>query len=62
MTPPHIQASVGQELIYNGSVQTQDVAWKTCWKQWTIEINGKRGSGKFTLAALDNDDYFYNSF
>ena len=26
-----------QEPIYNSSVLMQDVAWKTCWEQWTRE-------------------------
>ena len=34
------------ELIYNSSVRTQDVAWKTCRKRSTIETNGERGSGE----------------
>ena len=42
--------------IYNSSVPIQDVAWKTSQKQWTIETGGKRGSGKFMLAAHDDDD------
>ena len=39
------------ELIYNSSVRTQDVAWKTRRKLRTIETNGKRGSGKTVQAA-----------
>ena len=45
-----------QEFIYNSSVQTQDVGWKTCCKQWMIETIGERGSGKSMLAAQHNDD------
>ena len=41
-----------QELIYNSSVRTEDVAWKTCRKQWTIETSGERGSGKFLLIMM----------
>ena len=39
------------EPIYNNSVQTQDVAWKTSWERWTIEMDGERGSGKPVLVA-----------
>ena len=47
-----------QDLIYNSLVQTQDVAWKSCRKRWTIETNGERVLGKSMLAARndDNDD------
>ena len=46
-----------QELIYDSSVLTQDVVWKTCQKWWMIGTNGKRKSGESMLAAwLDNDD------
>ena len=44
------------EPIYNNSVLIQDVAWKTYWEWWTIEMNGKRGSGKSVLAAQHDDD------
>ena len=44
------------KLIYNNSVLTQDMAWKTCWKQWTIETNGKRELEKFMLAVWHDDD------
>ena len=40
--------------IYNSSVLI-DVAWKTHRKQWTIEINGGRGSGKSVLVACHDD-------
>ena len=32
-----------RELINNSSVQTLVVAWKTCWKRWTIVTNGEKG-------------------
>ena len=32
------------EHIYNSSVRTQDVVWRTCWKRWTTETNGERES------------------
>ena len=44
------------EPIYNSSVWTQDVAWKTCRKRWTTETNGERESGKSVLKALHDDD------
>ena len=30
---------------YSSSVPIQDVALKTCWKQWMIGRGGERGSG-----------------
>ena len=44
------------EFICNSSVWTQDVALKTSQKQWTIEMNGKGGSGKSVLVAQHDDD------
>ena len=44
------------EIIYNRSVQTQNVAWKTCRERWTIETNGARGPGKSVLAVWHDDD------
>ena len=31
-----------QELLYNSSVRTQDLVYKTCRKRWMIETNGER--------------------
>ena len=47
------------ELIYNSSVQTQDVGKKNGRKCWTIETNSERELRKSVLAALQNeeDDY-----
>ena len=39
------------EPIYNSSVPIQDVVWKTFREWWTIEMGGKRGSGRSMLAA-----------
>ena len=39
------------ELIYNSSVQTQDVILKTCQRQEMIETNGKGESWKSMLVA-----------
>ena len=39
------------EPIYSSSVPIQDVALRTCWKQWTIKKSGKRGSGISVLMA-----------
>ena len=44
------------EPIHISSVTIQDVAWKTCREQWTIETGGDRGSGKSVLAAQNDDD------
>ena len=33
------------EPTYNSSVPIQDVALKTCQKQWTIEKGGEKGFG-----------------
>ena len=44
------------ETAYNTSVPIQDVTLKTCRKQWTIEKDGKRGSGRSVLMARRNDD------
>ena len=33
------------ELIYNSSVRTQDVIWKTCRERWMIGADGVRDSG-----------------
>ena len=42
------------ELVYNSSVWTQDVVLKTYPRQWIIETNGERVSGKSMLAAHDD--------
>ena len=44
------------EPIYNGSVPIQDIALKTYREQWTMEMDGERGSGKSVLAAPHDDD------
>ena len=38
-----------QEAIYNISVAIQDVVWKSCWEQWTIETGGERGLRRSVL-------------
>ena len=43
------------EPIYNSSVPIQDIALKTSWERRTIEMRGKRGSGRFVLAARQID-------
>ena len=41
----HSKYSFNQlEPTYSSSVPIWDVALKTCWKQWTIEKGGKKGS------------------
>ena len=42
------------EPTYNSSVPIQDIALKTFRERWTIETGGKRGSGRFMLAARHN--------
>ena len=44
------------EPIDNGTVLTQDVAWKTRWEQWTIETSCERKSTKSVLEARHDDD------
>ena len=44
------------EPIYNSCVPIQDVALKTYREQWTIKMDGKRGSGRSVLAAQHDDD------
>ena len=44
------------EPTYNISVPLQDVALKTCQKQWTIEKGGGKGSGISILMARPDDD------
>ena len=60
--PLHTDAQVKDnqlELIYNSSVRTQDVAWKTCQKRWIIDTDGKRELGKSVWAIWhDNDDIY----
>ena len=44
-------------FIYNSSVRTQYVIWRTYQKRSTIETNGQRESGKSVLVVrLDDDD------
>ena len=45
------------EPTYSNSVPIQDVALRTCRKQWTIEKGGERGSGiSVQMTWHDNDD------
>ena len=34
----------------------QDIALKSSWEQWTIDMGGERGSGRSMLAAQHDDD------
>ena len=43
------------EPIYNSSVAIQNVAWKTSWEWWTIEMGGERRSGKSMLVVRHDD-------
>ncbi len=50
------------ELIYNSSIRTLDVAWKTCRKPSMIEMYVERELGKSMPAARhkeDDDDMIY---
>ena len=44
------------ELIYNSSSRAQDVAWKTCRKQWMIGTDGEKELWNSLRATHDNDD------
>ena len=44
------------EPTYSISVLIQDVALRTCRKQWTIEKGGEKGSGISMLMARHDDD------
>ena len=44
------------KLIYAGSIETEDVAWKTCWKRWMIETDSERELGKSVQAIRYNDE------
>ena len=44
------------EPTYNSSVPIWDVNLRACWKQWTIEKGGRRGSGISVLMARHDDD------
>ena len=48
------------EPTYNCSVLIQDVAWKTNRKQWTIRINGGKGSRKSVpVVRHDNNHHVF---
>ena len=44
------------ESTYSSSVSIQDVALKTCQKQWTIEKGGEKGLGISVLMVRHDDD------
>ena len=47
MDPHHMDVQVLDdqlELIYDSSVQTQDIISRTCRMRWMIETNGERQS------------------
>ena len=44
------------EPTYSSSVPIRDVALKTCWKQWTIETGGEKGSRISALMARHDDN------
>ena len=57
-TPSHGWAKADDQLepTYNSSVLIQDVALKTCRKQWTIKKGGEKWSGISVLMARHDDD------
>ena len=50
------------EPTYNRSVPIQDVALKTYWEQWMIEMGGERGSGRSVLAERYDNNHHHHSF
>ena len=46
-----------RELIYNNSVRTQNMVWRTSLKQRRMETNRERESKR--LHYNDDDDYIY---
>ena len=44
------------EPLYNCSVPTQDVAWRTWQERWMIETSGERESWKHAPTAQHDDD------
>ena len=44
------------EPTYKSPVPIQDVALRTCRKQWTIEKGGEKGSGISVLMVRHDDD------
>ena len=48
--------AVQQELIYIGSVQKQDVVWRTCQEHWMIGMDRERELRKSVLSAQLDDD------
>ena len=58
-TPSQQRQDDQLEPTYSSSVLIQDVALKTCWKQWTIGRGGKRGLGISVLMVRRVDDVIY---
>ena len=57
--PPHMDKQKQDdqlEHIYSSYVRIQDVALKTCQKQWMIKRSGERESGISVLAEWYDDD------
>ena len=57
--PPHMAEQKQDDQLehtYSSYVRIRDVALKTCWRRWTIERSGERGSGISVLAARHDDD------
>ena len=57
--PLHTDAQVLYDLlepIYNSSVRTQDIAWKTRRKRWMTETDDEKELGKSVPAAGHDDD------
>ena len=60
--PPHMAKQKQDDQLehtYSSYVRIQDVALKTCQKQWMIGRSGERGSGISVLVARHDDDDIY---
>ena len=58
-TPPHMAKQKQDNQLkhtYSSYVRIQEVALKTCQRQWMIGRSGKRGAGISMLAARHDDD------
>ena len=59
-TPTYGRAKAGRPArTFSSFVRIQNVALRTCQKQWTIGRSGERGSGISVLAAWHDDDNIY---
>ena len=57
--PPHMARQKQDDQLehtYSSYVRIQDVALKTCQRQWTMGRSGERGSGISVSVAQNDDD------